>query len=281
MYLYFDYCYLVCHTKEEYKQIEDAYRTETKKELTKDIEKSFSGAIRKNLLNMLSIERRTNENPDKGQCEKLADLLINSGEKNWVEDENVFRDVFILCSPTTGVFFTCDNEKSVAAKGKYVKEKGLGGLIAWMASLDAENVITKAMYNSLYDKDYTFPVEEMIFTTPSVSAQIVATETGYDITIKNDEKSSHIYQLYPYRQYFALLIEKKFLASFLFLFLNNHQFHTSGAQHNVSITSSRTTKQSSRGTFHRSSPIFHFIFNYLFFIMYFYIIILYFLLIFN
>jgi hypothetical protein len=89
---------LACHTLEEYKQIEDAYRTETKKELTKDIEKSFSGAIRKNLLNMISTERRTNENPDKAQCEKLADLLINSGEKNWVEDENVFRDVFILCS---------------------------------------------------------------------------------------------------------------------------------------------------------------------------------------
>ena len=89
---------LACHTLEEYKQIEDAYRTETKKELHKDIEKSFSGAIRKNLLNMISTERRTNENPDKSQCEKLADLLINSGEKNWVEDENVFRDVFILCS---------------------------------------------------------------------------------------------------------------------------------------------------------------------------------------
>ena len=89
---------LACHTLEEYKQIEDAYRTETKKELTKDIEKSFSGAIRKNLLNMISTERRTNETPDKGQCEKLADLLINSGEKNWVEDENVFKDVFILCS---------------------------------------------------------------------------------------------------------------------------------------------------------------------------------------
>mgnify|MGYP002528870184 FL=1 len=63
---------LACHTLEEYKQIEDAYRTETKKELTKDIEKSFSGAIRKNLLNMISTERRTNENPDKAQCEKLA-----------------------------------------------------------------------------------------------------------------------------------------------------------------------------------------------------------------
>ena len=90
---------LACHTLEEYKQIEDAYRTETKKELTKDIEKNFSGAIRKNLLNMISTERRTNENPDKAQCEKLADNLISAGEKKWVEDEKLFKEVFILCSP--------------------------------------------------------------------------------------------------------------------------------------------------------------------------------------
>ena len=93
-------------------------------------------------------------------------------------------------SPTNGIFFTCDNEESVAAKGKYVREKGLGGLIAWMASLDAENVITKAMYKSLYDSGYTFPEEKMIFTNPSASAKIVATETGYDITIQNNEKST-------------------------------------------------------------------------------------------
>ena len=90
---------LANHTLEEYKQIEDAYRTETKKELSKDLEKNFSGGLRKDLLNLISTERRTNENPDRGECEKLADLLINSGEKNWIEDENVFRDVFILCSP--------------------------------------------------------------------------------------------------------------------------------------------------------------------------------------
>ena len=90
---------LADHTLEEYKQIQDAYRVETKKELTKDLEKNFSGAIRKNLLNMIRTERRTNENPDKAQCEKLADLLINSGEKNWIEDENIFRDVFLLTSP--------------------------------------------------------------------------------------------------------------------------------------------------------------------------------------
>ena len=87
------------HTLDEYKQVQDAYRTETKKELAKDLEKNFSGALRKNLLNMINTERRTNRNVDKSQCEKLADLLINSGEKNWIEDENVFRDVFLLCSP--------------------------------------------------------------------------------------------------------------------------------------------------------------------------------------
>ena len=90
---------LACHTLEEYKQIQEAYKTETNKELTKDIEKSFSGALRKDVLNMLSTERRTNENPDKGQCEKLADRLISGGEKNWIEDEDLFRDVFLLCSP--------------------------------------------------------------------------------------------------------------------------------------------------------------------------------------
>jgi hypothetical protein len=90
---------LVCHTLDEYKQIQDAYRTETKKELAKDLEKNFSGSLRKNVLNMISTERRKNENPDKGQCEKLANLLIDSGEKKWIDDENIFRDVFLLCSP--------------------------------------------------------------------------------------------------------------------------------------------------------------------------------------
>ena len=90
---------LACHTLEEYKQIQEAYKTETNKELTKDIEKNFSGALRKDVLNLLSTERRTNDNPDKDQCDKLADRLVNGGEKNWIEDEDLFRDVFLLCSP--------------------------------------------------------------------------------------------------------------------------------------------------------------------------------------
>jgi len=90
---------LACHTLEEYKQIQEAYKVETNKELTKDIEKNFSGAIRKNVLNLISTERRTNPEPDKAQWEKFADLLINNPEKAWIEDENIFRDVFLLCSP--------------------------------------------------------------------------------------------------------------------------------------------------------------------------------------
>ena len=40
---------LCCHTQNEYREIEAAYRTETNKELTKDIDKNFSGSIKKNL----------------------------------------------------------------------------------------------------------------------------------------------------------------------------------------------------------------------------------------
>ena len=92
-------------------------------------------------------------------------------------------------SSSTGVFFTCDNEQSVAAKGKYVKEKGLGGLIAWMASLDRDNTITKAMFTSLFGKDYSFPKTTINFSSIDASAKIVETEVGYDITVQNNEKA--------------------------------------------------------------------------------------------
>ena len=117
---------------------------------------------------------------------ELPTLIQQYGLVEYFDDKAKAAYYF---SPTSGVFFTCDNEQSVAAKGKYVKEKGLGGLIAWMASLDAENVITKAMYNSLYEEGHQFPEEEMKFSTISASAKITATETGYDIMIQNNEKS--------------------------------------------------------------------------------------------
>ena len=89
--------------------------------------------------------------------------------------------------PSSGYFFTCDNEQSVAYKGQYVREKNLGGLIAWMASHDPDSIITKAMFTSLYGSDYVFPDQELVFTTIQATATIVAMDTSYDITIKNLE----------------------------------------------------------------------------------------------
>lgn len=55
----------------------------------------------------------------------------------------------------------------------------------WMASYDGENVITKAMFNSLYEEGYTFPKRDLIYDIISISSTIKATETGYDFTIQN------------------------------------------------------------------------------------------------
>ena len=93
-------------------------------------------------------------------------------------------------SPSGGYFFTCDNARSATAKGNYVKQKGLGGLIAWMASLDAESVVTTAMFNSLYGEGYVFPDEELVFTNVKAKATITANDFGYDITITNLETAS-------------------------------------------------------------------------------------------
>jgi chitinase len=89
-------------------------------------------------------------------------------------------------SPNNGYFFSCDNEESVAAKGKYVKEKKLGGLASWMASYDPENIITRAMFNSLYDEGYQFPEKDLIYNLISISCKITATENGYTIRIQNN-----------------------------------------------------------------------------------------------
>ena len=86
-------------TQEELKQIELAYKKETNKELVKDIEKNFPQAIRRNLLNLLNFPRNVNESPNRAECEKWAQNLIDAGENNWVSNEDIFKEIFILRSP--------------------------------------------------------------------------------------------------------------------------------------------------------------------------------------
>ena len=90
---------LTSHTQEELRQIENAFRLETGKDLGHEIENNFSGVLKKNLLNLLYIPRGNNPNPDRDKCEKLANLLIDVGEPNWAGDENIFKEVFIESSP--------------------------------------------------------------------------------------------------------------------------------------------------------------------------------------
>ena len=68
---------LTSHTQDELRQIEQAFKAETGKDLSKEIEKNFSGILKKNLLNLLYTPRGNNPNPDKDNCEKLANLLNN------------------------------------------------------------------------------------------------------------------------------------------------------------------------------------------------------------
>ena len=168
---------LVCHTLEEYKQIQDAYRIETNRELVKDLEKNISGALKKNVLNMISTERRTTENPDKGQCEKLATLLINSGEKKWTEDENIFRDVFLLCSP-----------KEMVLVGRYYFQKtgnNLIDVIEKKLSGKSKTLLREIVYANIIPHElYAEKIRNSIKglgTNTALLNRVLAARTGVDM----------------------------------------------------------------------------------------------------
>lgn len=89
--------FTIC-TQEELKMIELAFKKETGNELISEIEKNFPSAIRKNLINLLNIQRSYNEIPNKIQCEKLAQNLIDTGTNSWVANEEIFKKIFITKS---------------------------------------------------------------------------------------------------------------------------------------------------------------------------------------
>ena len=81
-------------TQEELKLIESTFKKETGKDLIREIEKNFPSAIRKNLINLLNIPRSNNENPNKVQCEKLAQILVDNVENSWVANEEIFKKYY-------------------------------------------------------------------------------------------------------------------------------------------------------------------------------------------
>ena len=132
---------LTSHTIEELQAIEQAYREETKRELSVDIDKNFSGVIKKNLLNCLQIPRSRNKNPDNDYCEQLAQSLIDVGEQNWVNDENVFKNVFISCS----------GEELVLVGRYYLQKTGNNLLDIVEKKLSGKNkaLLREVLYNNI------------------------------------------------------------------------------------------------------------------------------------
>lgn len=89
-------------------------------------------------------------------------------------------------SADTGYFFTCDNERSVAAKGQYVREKHLGGLISWMASLDSTSSVTRTMKKALYG-DSSIPAQKIVVPEKeNVSIDVSVYGNTYTFTVKNN-----------------------------------------------------------------------------------------------
>ena len=90
---------LTSKTNEELILIEDTFNKITGKDLKKEILKAYKGPVGNNLVNLWEIKRVINPNPDRKECEKYANILAKNNPNNWVEDENIFKDIFIQRSP--------------------------------------------------------------------------------------------------------------------------------------------------------------------------------------
>ena len=96
-----------------------------------------------------------------------------------------------LYNPSTGAFFTYDNQRSIREKAKYVIDNNLGGMISWMASNDAvtntpgkRDELTKTIKDALFGST---PLPKYKIGTPSIDASISVTtyENGYEFTLTN------------------------------------------------------------------------------------------------
>ena len=89
-----------------------------------------------------------------------------------------------------GYFFTFDNVKSVKLKGQYVRQNGLGGLIAWMASQDPNEELTRAMKESLYG-GAAIPDQPIIVGEANAKVTVKAAENGsIALSLINQSKPS-------------------------------------------------------------------------------------------
>lgn len=90
---------LTSKTPEELKIIEKEYKKDTGNDLKSDITNAFSGSVGRNILNLFDTHRKKNQKPKKNECEKYANILIETETKNWTDNEKLFKEIFIERSP--------------------------------------------------------------------------------------------------------------------------------------------------------------------------------------
>jgi hypothetical protein len=135
---------LTSYTQDQLRQIESAYKAETGLDLNKEIEKNFSGTLKKNLLNLLYTPRKENSSPDHDYCLKMANLLNDVGEPNWAGDENIFKEVFIQSSPEELVLI-----------GRYYKQNSGNNMLDAIDKLSGKSkiLLRELLYNNIIPQE--------------------------------------------------------------------------------------------------------------------------------
>ena len=75
-----------------------------------------------------------------------------------------------------------------------------------MASYDPENIILRAMFDSLYEEDYKFPERELIYNLISISATVKANKDGYYFRIQNNAVPVETNTALKYAELFRICI---------------------------------------------------------------------------
>lgn len=132
---------LTSKSLDELKLIEEAYQREVGKSLQDDINKEFSGVLKKNVLSLFTTQRIFNASPKKAECEANANTLIDVGESNWVGDENIFREIFLKRSP----------EELILIARYYLKKtnKNLLDVIDKKISGKNKTLLREVLYNNI------------------------------------------------------------------------------------------------------------------------------------
>lgn len=127
--------------QDELKLIEDAYFNSTGKVLRQELDKIYKDVMKKNVLNIFTTPRSTVTRPNKQECERYANTLVEQGDKKWAGDENIFKEIFLKRSP----------EELVIIARFYLKKTGknFADAVEKISDKKQKTLIKEILYNNI------------------------------------------------------------------------------------------------------------------------------------